>query len=383
MNKIKVIHLIKTLNLGGAEINLYNLIQAIDHGRFEVHIGYSFGGVFEEKFRASGIKLFKFAHGDHKIKSFATFGIIIRLIRYILRYRIDIIHSHSLNAHIWGSVAAKITRRKTIEHVHDFRYFPVDELKRRKGMVRQFKYLKYLRMSDIVIVLTRQNYNFLVDKKYYLEKNVREMQNGICVSNIVAYPEKSAAFKKELGIPDDCRVVLTPCRISPEKNVDIILRIAPVVAKTFKNVIFLISGDGPSLTSLKRQCQELQLDGIVKSIGFYENIYELLSFTDILLLPSFVELHSIAILEALSMKIPVIASQGVGCNDEFIKSWENGILLNPFSDQGWTESILKLLQDDSLLRKIGQAGYQTCVENFNINDIARKIESLYVELAKK
>ncbi|MCK4946997.1 MAG: hypothetical protein KAS46_01360, partial [Candidatus Aureabacteria bacterium] len=73
MKKIKVLHLIKTLSLWGAELNLFNLTRHIDPRHFETHIGYSTGGEFEKRFKESGIKLFKFAEGSHKIKSFASF----------------------------------------------------------------------------------------------------------------------------------------------------------------------------------------------------------------------------------------------------------------------------------------------------------------------
>ena len=49
MDKIKILHIIKTLNLGGAEVNLLNLVQATDPQRFELHAAYSSGGELEGK----------------------------------------------------------------------------------------------------------------------------------------------------------------------------------------------------------------------------------------------------------------------------------------------------------------------------------------------
>jgi len=83
------------------------------------------------------------------------------------------------------------------------------------------------------------------------------------------------------------------------------------------------------------------------------------------------------------MKIPVVVSQDVGCNDEFISNWENGVLLNPFSENGWSEALIKLLKNCELRKKIGEAGYQNCLNNFNIKDIAQKFEDLYAELTNK
>jgi len=385
MTKIKVLHLIKTLNLGGAETNLFNLVRAINSECFEIHIGYSLGGELEKRFKENGIKLFKFAQRNCKIKSFASIAIILRLVIYILKNRIQILQTHSFNAHIWGVIAARLTKARIIEHVHDFRYLEPDDYKRRRGTVTQYKYIKlFKKMSDIVIVLTKQNYDFLLQNKFCGKNQVRRIQNGIPILAEMDYnKELKKTLKNKLNILEDYSVILASCRIVPEKNIDLIFRIAPIVKRENLNVVFIISGNGPLFEKFKLECKELKLDDTIKMIGFYPQIHELLSITDIFLSPSFLELHSIAMLEALSVKVPVVVSKNVGCNEEFINNWENGVLLDPFSDAGWAEAIIKLLKDGKLRTRLGEKGYETCVENFDIKNVARKIENIYVELARK
>ncbi len=382
MKKIKVLHLIKTLSLGGAELNLFNLARHIDPRHFETHLGYSTGGEFEKRFKESGIKLFKFAEGSHKIKSVASFVILLRLTIYILRNRIQVIHTHTFNAHIWGSIAAKITGVKIIEHVHDFRYLTPCEFERRRGVSRQNKYVKYLKgVSDIVVVLTRQNYDFLISNKLYGRERIREIQNGIPVSTDISLKEAAKRkLRRDLKLTEKDLVILTPCRIAPEKNIDLIFRVAPIVKNEYQNTVFIISGNGPLFEEYKAKCNDLNLDRTIKMIGFYPQMYDLLSITDVFLLPSFLELHSIALLEALSMKVPVIASRGVGCNDEFIENWCNGVLLDPFTSNGWAEAIIKLFKNKGLRQSIGQKGYELCKDRFDIKDIAKRFEEIYAEL---
>lgn len=74
--KIKVLHLIKSLNLGGAEKNLFNLANSFDKDKIEVHVGYSYGGDFECPFKKSGIIFYKYSKGLHKVFSFRSFLII-------------------------------------------------------------------------------------------------------------------------------------------------------------------------------------------------------------------------------------------------------------------------------------------------------------------
>ena len=377
--KIKVLHIIKTLNLGGAEVNLFNLVQVMDPNRFELHAAYSSGGELEDKFKNAGVKLFKFADHDYKVKSLASIGIVIRLAIYIWRNHIDIVHTHTFSAQLWGAAAAKLTGCKIVEHVHDFRYLEPEDFARRRGFNNQYKFVHLFKnVSDKVVVLTRQNKEFLIKEKIYPADKIREYQNGIPLD---VSPTKTFGDDMSGVLGDDVKgVILTPIRLAPEKNVDLILRIAPEVIRQVPNAVFLIAGDGPLYQKTIDEIKKIGLVNNIKMIGYHSDIQGLLKSTDVFLLPSFLELHSIAILEAMSMKVPVVISTDVGCNSEFIVDWQNGILLDPFKDEGWAEAIIRLLNDSQLRRKIGENGYQTCLEKFNIKDAARRLEDLYVEL---
>jgi glycosyltransferase involved in cell wall biosynthesis len=373
VNKIKILHIIKTLNLGGAEVNLLNLVQATDTTQFELHIAYSSSGELEEKFKKAGVRLFKFADRDHKVKSLASLGIILRLADYLMKNRIDIVHTHTFSAQLWGAAAAKLTGCKIVEHVHDFRYLEPDDFIRRRGLNNQYKFVHQFRnVSDRVVVLTRQNKEFLIKEKIYPLDRIREYHNGIPLNG----PTPDNADKKN----NRELIILTPIRISAEKNADLIVRIAPEVIRQVPEAIFMIAGDGPLYQKTLDKIKNMNLEHHIRMIGYHADIQLLLGSADIFLLPSYLELHSIAILEAMSMKVPVIISKNVGCNSEFIVNWQNGVLLDPFQDAGWAEAIVRLLKEPSLRRQMGEKGYQTCLEKFNINDAAQRLENLYVEL---
>jgi len=384
MENIKVLHLIKTLNLGGAEKNLFNLVRSLNQDRLQLHVGYSYGGEFEEKFRKLGVRLFKFSETQDKVKSLKSFLIIFRLVRYIIANKIEILHTHSFNSQVWGSIAAKMTGTRLVEHVHDSRYVEPVEFARRRGLSTQNKYAKYLKnVSDRVVVLTEQNRQFLLQKGLYDGSRIRKIQNGIPFNGTAKIEgEEAKILKKRLGLTEKNQVILTSLRMSAEKNVDLIFRIAPIVANAVPDAVFLLSGNGPQFDDFKAENERMNLSN-VKLIGYYPEIYDLLALSDIFLLPSLLELHSIAILEALSMKVPVVTSQNVGCNDEFITSWQNGVLLNPFCDTGWAEAIIRLLRELDLRKKIGQRGYETCLSRFNIRKVAKKFEDLYSELVRE
>jgi glycosyltransferase involved in cell wall biosynthesis len=345
-------------------------------------VAYSYGGELEPKFKEAGIKLCKYAEKDHRVKSLATIGIVSKLAAYILEKKIRIVHTHTFSAHIWGSLAAKLTGCRIVEHVHDFRYLEPEDFTRRRGFNNQYKFIRYFRnVSDRVVVLTRQNREFLIKEKIYPVERIREYQNGIPLTPTTS---GKAGTKEQLikkfGLRSDALVVLTPIRIAAEKNADLIVRAASDVVRRIPNAVFLIAGDGPLYKETADAIEQAGLQENIKLIGYHADIGFLLDGADVFLLPSFLELHSIAILEAMSKAVPVVISKDVGCNSEFIKDWDNGVLLDPFSDHGWADALVALLQNENLRRKIGDAGHRSCQEKFDIKDAAKRFEDLYQEL---
>ncbi len=384
MPKIKVLHIIKTLNLGGAETNLLNLINATDREKYEMHVGYSFGGELQQDFSKATERLFKYANHSYRVQSIASFLIIGRIWWYLLSNKIDIVHTHNFSGHIWGAIAAKLAGKKVIEHVHDFRYCDPADFAYRRGVNNQYKFIRFFKnISDRVIVLTKQNVDFLISNRLYPAAKIIEQQNGIAIRPFVVNIDERTRITARLGIRSDAQIILTAVRVACEKNVDLILRIASSVKKVNPNAVFVIAGDGPLFREYRDFVESKHSGEYIKFIGFYSDVRQLLSVSDIMLLPSFLELHSIAILEAMSMKVPVVVSADVGCNSEFIENGKNGILCDPFAETIWAESINRILSDKDLRQSIGQAGYQTCVEKFNIVKTIKNIEAIYDILSRR
>lgn len=377
---IRVLHVIKTLALGGAETNLYNLVRVMDRS-IENHVAYSYGGEIEQRFRDSGVRLFRYAEKDHKIASPASAAIIARLAAYILREKIDVVHTHVFNAQVWGGVAAKLTGRKVVEHVHDFRYLDPEEFQRRLGANRQYRHVRHFQgLTDRALVLTRQNRDFLVNNGYRSDDEVRVLSNGIPILSLNAVRAAREAVRERFGIDERDRVVFTSARIAPEKNMELILKTVPAVIESDPRALFVVSGDGPLLAECRARAQEPRYRNRLRFIGYQQDIYALLSVSQVFWLPSYLELHSISILEAMNAGVPLLVSRGVGCNDEFLTDGQNAFLRDPFRSEGWDEALIRLLKDPELRRRLGSEARWTCVERFDIRKTAEAIEEIYAEL---
>ncbi|MBI4432527.1 MAG: glycosyltransferase family 4 protein [Candidatus Omnitrophica bacterium] len=367
MKKIRVLHVIKTLSLGGAETNLLNLVAAMPGTH--THVAYSFGGEIESRFQKGGVRLYKYAQASHKIKSPATACIVYRLARYILKHDIQIVHTHVFNAHVWGALAAKLTGRKVVEHVHDFRY--IDRQGRENGSLKISQYDYAIRMknwSDGVILLTSQNRDFVLQNRLCPPERVWLIRNGI--------PLQPAPVETR---PEE-KVFLIPARISSEKNIHLLFQIAPHLQKECPQVRFLIAGEGPLLETYRQRVLKEGLESILQFIGFHPDIRSLLANAQAMILPSFLELHPVSILEALSLKKPVLVSKGVGCNSEVFTDGVDALLLDPHVPEEWTRAIVRLVHSPEWGRMIGGNGYELCRREFDIRNTAGQIQKVYQAL---
>lgn len=375
MKKIRVLHVIKTLHHGGAESNLYNLVCAFDPKKVKCYVAYSGGGPYEARFKEKGVRLFKYDKGEHKVKSAASILIVLKLAAFILRHRIHVVHTHNYNAHVWGSLAAKLTGAKIFEHVHDSRYEPNSFLKER-GLpeTSQFDQAAYFaKLSDKIGVLTRSNRDFLVDNGIAAPGKVEVLLNGIPLNG---NGHHAPGLKNELGIPGDKKIVFTAMRLSAEKNAEMVIGIANLLRER-DDVAFVVAGDGPQKDFLVRKVKDQGLDDKVFFVGFRADIKSLLTISDIFILPTLRELHSISMIEAMSMRVPVLVSEGAGCNDYFVEDGVNGYLLNPRYAEEWATAIKRLLEDETLRRRIGEEGRRLVEKKCDILKTAEDMEQLY------
>lgn len=375
---VRVLHALKTLELGGAERNLYNLVRAFDPEQVQSHVAYSYGGEFEPLFRGAGVPLCKLSERNHKLASLETVLVEARLWAYLRRHRIDVVQTHNFNAHALALPAAKLAGAKVVEHVHDFRY--IEPAVREAGGCRiaQFRHVtRFKGLSDRVVVLTTQNRDYLVRGGIADGSRVRVLRNGIPLD--VPAPDGRAA-RARLGIPDAAEVLLTPVRMSPEKNVELLFRAAPLVAARRPDACFVLAGDGPLLEGHRARARAEGLERTMRFVGFQPETAELLAISRALVLPSFLELHPISILEALAAGVPVVASREAGCNADVFTSWRDAVLLDPRDPGAWASAIVRLLEEPETARGIAARGLELCRREFDVRVVARRFEALYREL---
>jgi glycosyltransferase involved in cell wall biosynthesis len=201
------------------------------------------------------------------------------------------------------------------------------------------------------------------------------VRNGIDVDRLSISPEDGVRARRELGIPLMSPVVGTVAVFRAQKRLDLWLEAASRLARTTE-AHFLLVGDGPMLARIQAQAQALDLGSRIHLPGLQEDVRPYLAAMDVYLMSSEFEGLPLALLEALAVGLPVVAT-AVGGIPEVLPDQESGILVPFGNPEALARAVSRLLEEPELRSKMGQRARQRVAEEFGIERMARELEEVY------
>lgn len=173
--------------------------------------------------------------------------------------------------------------------------------------------------------------------------------------------------------------VLTVGHVIEYKNPHVWLDVAKKTISRFPSATFTWVGEGPLLDSMREKVLADCLTDSIKFVGLQSDMQHYYKEASIFFHPSRFENHSIAILEGMSFKLPVVASN-VGGIPESVLDSETGFLHDKDDIDGFVDSLIYLLTNKNESSKLGLASYQRVLEIFTREKQQEKILSLYDSL---
>lgn len=204
-------------------------------------------------------------------------------------------------------------------------------------------------------------------------------------------PVASAAFDREakqaararLGIREE-RLVVFVGRLSAEKNLAILVAAWPGVLRHHADAHLTLVGDGGTFRSVEADLQQrvaaLGLQTQIHFTGRVHNVQDYLLAADLFVLPSSTEGMSNALLEAMAVGLPVVATRVPG-NMQVIRDGENGLLVEPGNAEALTAAVTRLLSAPQEAERLARAARHTVEERFTIHRVGEAYLRLYRELA--
>ena len=230
-----------------------------------------------------------------------------------------------------------------------------------------------IEQSDYVTSVSR----FLQMKTYTMynvEKEIRVIPNFVDTEKFVR--NEDCQFRSRIA-RDGEKILVHVSNFRPVKRVPDTIRIFDIVRKTIPSKLVLV-GDGPDRSESERLARELGIFEDVKFLGKQTLLPEILSSSDLMLMPSQSESFGLSALEAMSCSVPVVASSTGGL-PEVIVHGETGFIAELGDVQRMAKYSIDLLSDSHKWKLFSQNARRRAVEKFNLDLIVPLYEKVYEE----
>jgi len=360
----RVLEAITPSRIGGAEVFVTELYRSFAELGAEVEVFCPAGRPFVDYARARGIEPVTW-------KTYGKFDplTIIRLAQLMKRRRIDVIHTHLSTASLLGAFAAKLARKRSVAHVHGL------------NTATCFRY------SDAVIAVSEKVKSHLVGQGLD-EKKIHVVHNGVDLLRFQPMDAREAKIK--LGYDPDEPLLGVFGRLASEKGQRVAVEAMflvvkdhsptlPAAARAFADARLALVGEGDDRPDLEASAEALGIRGNVVFTGFMQDVREMMSACDIVLVPSSRgEGFGLVAVEAMALRRAVIASEQGGL-PEIVVPGETGLLVPPNDPQALADATCELLADPDRAAEMGEKGRARVEQHFALGEQMRKVLDVLTE----
>jgi glycosyltransferase involved in cell wall biosynthesis len=368
MERLRILYTVNRMDIGGSQTHLLQVLRLLDRNQFEPMLCCLSGeGALLDTARETGATVVGVGLG--RLKSPSAAGAVLRLTRFMRRARIDIVHNYLLRANVAGTLAARLARVPLVltskRGCHEMRGLEL-------AAVRLSN-----RLADCVTANAEAVRRYVHDNEGCPLEKMVVIPSGIDTDRFA--PLAPADYKARLGVAPHRRVVGIVTRMRVRKGVEEFLRAMGMVREQMPEACAVVVGEVDLDASLRALVQELRLDGHLHLLGRRSDMAEVLSAFDLFVLSSHDEGMSNAILEAMAMQRPVVATD-VGGTNEVVQDGRTGVLVPAKDPAALAQGILRVLRAPQEGAAMGERGRAIAVERFSARAMVRQMEQLYVQL---
>lgn len=308
MEPVRILHIIGTMNRGGAETLIMELYRHIDRTKVQFDfLIYNYGnkpGAFDEEIKFLGGKIFlakrRFYRGP-----FAFYKELKEFFKEHPEYRI--VHAHQYTTSGYMLSAAKNTSNPlTIAHSH-IAFTITSFLRKCKGVVGKYLLKKY---ADFYIGCSEDAIVEL-SGKHSDNKTRFVMSNAIDVEKFAFNSELRKKWRTEFGVNDDTLILGNVARFTYQKNHEHIIRTFAKIVEKKDDSLLLLLGDGALRSDTEKLASELGISNKIKFMGVRSDVQDIVNSFDVFLMPSRYEGLGIVLIEAQANGLPCVMTADV------------------------------------------------------------------------
>lgn len=265
-------------------------------------------------------------------------------------------------------------RHNVIYEAHGFLFFDGVPLIKRE--IYRLHEALLARITDTLITITKEDFD--AARKFKLRsKTAPYMVHGAGVKTGLKADKSRLEVRKELGLSDDDVVVVSAGDLNENKNNQVIIR---AMCSLPSYTHYVICGTGAKLSFLKRLTSELKIENRVHFLGYRTDMKDILSASDIFVMPSFREGVPRSILEAMDLSLPCVGSRTRGIRD-LIDEGKGGYLSDPNNPDDFAQALMQLCVSEEKRKSFGKYN-TTKVKDYSDEVVRAELYDIYKQVIR-
>lgn len=372
MKKIKLLFVLPSLEGGGAERIVCNLISVLNKNIFDVNLFlFTNKGVYW-KLLPNDVNVFL----GSRDKKYSKWLIIKKLYRVSKDMDI-IIGSMELMPTYFSVLVGKLLRKKVIGWVH----INIDSILNDKNNIIKFLHrnillkLFYNKLDKIITVSNGAKENI---SKYLYNKNRNRIE---CIYNPIKINKIKEKSKEKLKEKIEKPFIIGIGRLEKQKNFILLIKAYRILLDRGIKHNLIILGQGSQKEYLSNEVKNLNMEEKVKFLGFKENPYKYLNQADLFVQSSIYEGLPTVLIEALVLNVPVVATNCPDGASEILDNGKYGLLVKMNDEKALADAIEKILKDKDLQKKY-KIKSKDGISRFDDKYITSLFEKLFLKMMR-
>lgn len=368
-----VLHLLTGRVFGGAEEHALSILTKMRTHGFEPCLAAPNALIeaMEPSLSAAGVKCLPL-----EFSSRLDVLTSARLLRFIRRENIAILHCHLFTASLSGAGVARMAGvGAVLETCHGPEVWRMG-----KGLRASFWVDRQVgRLVDRYIAVSHAAARHLIETKRVPKDKIRVIHNGRDLDRFgPTNTQRRTATRNSLGLRDQ-PTIMTLARLDEQKGHRHLIDALAKVAAHRPDVITILVGEGPLENPLRAQCAARGLTDRIRFLGYRRDVPELFEAADMVVLPSLYEGLPLVAIEALAAGRPMVATEVDG-TPEVVLHEKTGLLVPPANPTAMAAAIERLLDNPELASRLATDGRKFVRENFTLQRQIEETVALYSEL---
>jgi sugar transferase (PEP-CTERM/EpsH1 system associated) len=367
--KYKVLHVVLSMETGGLENGIVNLVNNADHNQFSVDIlCLREKGTLAQRIKNPNSQVTFDGNQDPGL-----FTAIKKIYKACIDGQYHIVHSHGFTTMLASYIATRLARTKIMMNgEHGTLYYS----SAKQRILQRFLFKK----MDINLTVSRELKRKIHKVFNFSLENFKPIINGVDTDKF--NHKLPVSLLEELCLKNDSFIIGSVGRLVAVKNYPSLIKAFAITHNKHPKTHLVIAGEGPERVDLESLITELNIADHVHLLGNRDDVANIMNAIDIFVLPSFSEGLSNTLLEAMSCGTPVIASD-VGGNPEIIKTNITGFLYPSNDIQALSHILTDLCEDSSLVETLSKQAREHIVDNYSLQSMVDNYEATYAELILK